>query len=128
MVSAPWTPVLTATLAITGVPFSNTVRASGSCLDTNTYVYGAASTRWAARSANSAVQTRRPANPSAARPCWFSKAITAPLVMTFSDPSVHWEVRSGGVPGQRQLNIPGWAVAASIGEGSAPAEVKDSGR
>ena len=45
----------------------------------------------------------------------------APLVITFSDPSVHSEVRSVGVPGHRQLKVPVCAVAASMGEARPPA-------
>ena len=61
------------------------------------------------------------------RPFWFSKVMTAALVRTFSLPSVHSDVRSGGRLVHRQAKVPGWAVAAPLGVG-VPVAVKVSGR
>ncbi len=65
---------------------------------------------------------------STCRPCWFWKDIRAALVMTFSDPSLHWEVKSGGRPGQRQAKAPGCEVARSAGGVVGSVGVNDSGR
>ena len=59
-----------------------------------------------------------PAMASTCRPCWFWKDIRAALVITFSEPSTHCEVKSGGRPAHRHANEPGWAVAASAGDGA----------
>ena len=126
--SAPGAPVLTGMLTYRGAPFSKRVRASGSCFDTKAYVYGSALTFWAVASASRAVHTRVPASPSAVSPCWFSKFITAPLVITFSEPSVHSAIKDAGVPGHLQAKVPVWAVAASIGEVGGPAGAKERGR
>jgi len=56
------------------------------------------------------------ASPSTVRPFWFSKFMRAPLVMTFSAPSIHSDVSEDGWFGHRQANVPTWAVVASAGE------------
>jgi hypothetical protein len=80
-----------------------------------------------ATAASRAVQTAWPVTPSTVSPFWFSKVITAALVITFSLPSVHSEVRSGGSVVHLQAKVPGWAVAAPLG-GRLPVAVKVSGR
>ena len=65
---------------------------------------------------------------STCSPCWFWKDIRAPLVTVFSEPSIHWDVKSGGSPGQRQAKVPGCAVARSAGGVVGSVGVKVSGR
>src|ERR1700733_13513249 len=112
----------------TGAPLLNTVSASGSCLDPKTYVYGLASTLAVETSDRSAVHTWRPARPSTVKPLWFSKLMTAPLVITSSVPSVHKEVRLAGRPGQRQAKEPACGENISVGAGAGPLGAKESGR
>ena len=87
-----------------------------------------ASTLLEARSASNADHTSFPANPSTVKPFWFSKFITAALVITFSEPSVHSEVNEAGSEGQRQANEPGWTEVARLGELSGALGLKLKGR
>jgi len=90
-------------------------------------LYGLVSVFPAPTAESRADQTCAPARPSTVSPFWFSKVITAALVITFSLPSAHSEVRSGGSVVHRQAKVPGWAVAAPF-KGRLPVGVKVRGR
>ena len=60
-------------------------------------------------------------------PCLSSKAITAPLVITFDCPGVHCDVSAVG-SANRQANVPSCGWASSWGAASGPAGVKPDGQ